>query len=361
MSLSLQPIPDLLEARRATTALGRLEALRSAGQTFRERFAAGPTVHAVQACDLSALPYPTKYAFWGAARSVFPYVTILNRMHVVQFESGGELRTLLVNPSDIDGNQRTPYIAAIAKAFPEFAIRMFQVRRAEHHLAALDIAPESVDYLTFDHLHTQDIQAILGTPDNPGGLYPNAKLLVQRAEWESVVHLHPVQKYWYVPDVHVGIDESRLVLLDGDVDLGGGVALLSTPGHTIGNHTITLNTEGGVYCISENGVAADCYAPEKSHIAGLARFARSRGVEVILNANTMQSSEEQYTSMVLEKTVAGRSARDHNFFNVAPSSELQPSFFAPGLSPTFAHGRIRYGGISPGYVETTETAEQAVG
>jgi hypothetical protein len=70
---------------------------------------------------------------------------------------------------------------------------------------------------------------------------------------------------------------------------------------------------------------------------------------VILNGNTREGSLDQYTSMVLEKTLAGPSRTDPPFVNFLPSSELTGSVMAPGLSPTFSHGEIHSGKlIKPG-------------
>ena len=67
------------------------------------------------------------------------------------------------------------------------------------------------------------------------------------------------------------------------------------------------------------------------------------GAEVILNGNTREGSLEQYSSMVLERALAGPSRADPDFCNFMPSSELTASLLAPGLAPTFSHGDIRHG------------------
>jgi hypothetical protein len=100
-----------------------------------------------------------------------------------------------------------------------------------------------------------------------------------------------------------------------------------------------------VWTISENGVAVECYAPEHSKNDKLRRFARHYGYEVILNGNTRDNSLDQYTSMVLEKTLADPSAVRPEFPQHFPSSEMEQSALAPGLRPTFAHGAIAHGAI----------------
>ena len=66
------------------------------------------------------------------------------------------------------------------------------------------------------------------------------------------------------------------------------------------------------------------------------------GVEVILNGNTLENSNDQYISMVLEKTVAGPAA-DADFFNCATSSECTPGWVTPGHAVSFLMGEAEFG------------------
>jgi hypothetical protein len=80
-------------------------------------------------------------------------------------------------------------------------------------------------------------------------------------------------------------------------------------------------------------------APERSDIAGVAKSAAETGVEVVLNANTPEESLEQYTSMVLEKTLADEVPDGSGWRQHFSSSELM----APGLRPSYAHKAITHG------------------
>src|SRR5262249_49954241 len=137
----------------------------------------------------------------------------------------------------------------------------------------------------------------------------------------------------------------RIVACDGDLLLGKGVALVRTPGHTVGNWSLLLSTDTGVWSVSENGIAADAWAPKASRIPGLRRYAEREGVEVILNANTLEGRNEQYTSMVLEKALVDKSREAPDFYQCFPSSELTATPLTPGLSPTH-----RFRGIVSGEV-----------
>jgi hypothetical protein len=201
-------------------------------------------------------------------------------------------------------------------------------------LVGAGIDPGSIDYLTFDHLHVQDLTPMLG----PRGFYPKAKLLVTGTELEGLRTLHPLQRFWYVDDSLRGVEAAQLVTFDGDVLLGEGIALIHTPGHTEGNHTIVINMAGGLVTISENGVSAECYAPEKSQIPGLASWAKRTGNQVVLNSNTREHSLDQYTSMMLERALA--ESTNHEFPRHFSSSELTKNALALGVKPTFAWLRI---------------------
>lgn len=133
---------------------------------------------------------------------------------------------------------------------------------------------------------------------------------------------------------------------DGDVELGVGVSLLWTPGHTDGNHSLVVNTPDGVWVSSENGMAADSWQPELSKIPGVKQQARFFNREVVLNSNTLEDSVDQYDSMVKEKTMASHSPRDDRWLQIIPSSECADWKRQWPVVPTFTHGGLDYGTIT---------------
>jgi hypothetical protein len=132
------------------------------------------------------------------------------------------------------------------------------------------------------------------------------------------------------------------------VKLGRGVALLDTRGHTQGNMSLCVVTPDGPFVVSENGVSPESYAPMQSKILGVRAYAEQMGFEVVLNGNTREGSLDQYSSMIVEKTVAGPAKVDPTFPAFAPSSELTASLLAPGLAPTFSFTPPDVGSILPG-------------
>ena len=328
----------------------RLRALRRAAPAVREALLASGPVQALRACPLVSLPWPTGLAFSGAALSPAPYVQLTHRVWVVRFvDWAGQRRTLLFNPSDTERGARAPFYANLAQRYGSYV--SFKLLGRAHgtvpsHLAALVLSVQDVDYLAYDHLHLQDVRGWLGAEGIPG-IFPRAQLLVDRREWAAARALHPVQYVWYAPDGTRGVDERRVVQLDGDGWLGPGVALLRTPGHSSGSRSLAVVTDGGLCVCSGNGVATECYAPMQSRLPGLRTWAERMGCEVVPSGSTREAGLDQYSSMVLEKLVAGPSAVDPLYPNVYPTSELTDCLLSPGLSPTFVLDPPSQGNLQP--------------
>jgi hypothetical protein len=344
-----KPLPELSEAWTEPVAGPRLRGIRHAAEAAREAILESGPVLGVETCDLLTLPYPAGFAFSGLARTPSPYIFFTNRMNVVQFEDWtGTVRTLLFNPTDYERGKRTPFFWNMKERYGELiSYKVMSTPRGTviGHLARLGLSPEDVDYIAYDHHHTQDVRGWLGGT-GASAFFPRAKLLVQRREWAFLGDLHPLQRAWYVEDGADGVPEDRVVQLDGDAWLGKGVALVSTPGHTEGNMSLAVATDSGeLFVVSENGVSTDSYAPLHSRIPGLKKHAQITGEEVILNGNTRIGTLDQYTAMVLERTLAGPSRANPDFPCFFPSSELTRTVFAPRLGPTFSHGTIKSGTI----------------
>jgi hypothetical protein len=330
----------------------RLRAIRVAAEGLGPRFAAGPRAVAVRTLPLVDLPYPAKFAFFNAALSPAPYVVLTHRCLLVQFLQGGALKTLLFNPTDLAGAATAPYFARLAKGIPD-RLKKYVSPEAPpltHQLARLGIEAANVDYVAFDHMHVQDLRPILGTEDGRvPARFPHATLLVPRVEWDHWDDLHPLQRAWFVRDGKLGVSTGRIAFTSDDLMLGDGVMLMRTPGHTTGNQTLFVNTGSGVWGVSENGTAADNWSPMDSKIPGLRSICRKQDLDIVLNANTPESGADQYTSMLLEKTIAGRLKRAPAFSQMFPSSEVTPSALSPGLKPTVLHRAVTHGEVvAPG-------------
>jgi len=161
----------------------RLRAVRSVAQAVREQLLDQPRVQAVRTLPLARIPYPARFAFPGRGLSPAPLVQMTHRCLLIQFRSGGALRTLLFNPSDVVANRATPFFADFIRAVgplePLLAPPSPPLRRSWPELG---LTAEDIDYVAFDHFHTQDLRPLLGTVDGTfKPRFPRAVLLAPRA------------------------------------------------------------------------------------------------------------------------------------------------------------------------------------
>jgi hypothetical protein len=362
-AIELRAIPEFAGVREVWPRGARLEAIRAAAAAYRERFLAGGQIRAVATQAIAAASYPTKFAFHTAALAPnVPYVSIVNRMLIVQFaDFAGRVRTLLWEPTIPEGSAEAPFYAQLEQRLARLPGGSYLAHRVftkyystvEQSLAEAGLEPADVDYLAFDHLHVQDPRMLLGTvepiddePDPRAPLFPNARLIVQQRELDTFASLHPMQWAWYVDGGLEAVNAEAIVAIDGDIELGEGVAIVATPGHTDGNHSLCLNTPDGVWVSSENGVALDNWQPQLSKIPGVRAHADYFNREVVPNANTLEDSLDQYDSMVKEKTLASPLRDDPRWLQILPSSELARAKRQWPVLPTHIQGGIDYGRIA---------------
>jgi len=358
----VRKIHDLDGARAGTTSGPRLRAVREAAERLGDSLRSGPRAESVRTLPLTTLLYPTKYAFSGAALSPAPYVNMVHRCLFVQVVAEGEVKNILFNPTDFVASRETPFFKKLIDRYGEFVSYKLLARSfgpVEKQLAELGILPEDIDVIAFDHFHTQDLRPLLGTRAGVAARFPNACLLAPRREWDDWDDVHPFQAAWFIADGKKDVPAERVVLTDDDLALGDGCLLLRTPGHTSGNQTLFVHAEQGVFGCSENGTAADNWSPSASRIAGLRGFASHQMLDVVLNANTPEMGVEQYTSMVLERSLVDRVAEAPSFVQMFPSSEVTPSFLAPGIRPTLIFGERTSGTIDKTRRATQVAAVQA--
>lgn len=362
-AIGARPIPEFDGVHDIWPRGDRLAAVRAAAEAYKPRFKAQGRIKAVKSVDIAAAPYPVSFAFHGAVDVPhLPLIAMINRMVVVQYDDfDGRHHTLVFEPTVPAGSAEAPFYARLNKLAATIpagktiarALLLKYYNEPGDVLAALGLEPGDIDFCTFDHLHVQDPRRILGsTALLPGEtehrkpIFGNAKMLVHRRELATLESLHPMQWAWYVGDGLAGVDPGAFVRFDGDIELGPGIALLWTPGHTDGNHSLVINTPDGVWVSSENGISLDNWQPDLSKIPGLRRYHRTYRREICPNANTLEDSLDQYDSMVKEKTMADPSRNDPRWLQILPSTELADwKRFWP-VRPTHTHGGIDYGTIT---------------
>jgi hypothetical protein len=347
----------------------RLAAVREAATAYKTRFKSQGQIHAVRSIDVATAPYPTGFAFHFAAIAPHvPMISLMNRMTVVEYDDfAGERRILVFEPTVTAGSAEAPFYRSLLELGEKVPLglgpRLTEAVYLKYHnepqdaLRQLGLTPDDIDYATFDHLHVQDPRMILGSSTViPGettprtAIFGDAKLLAHTREVATFDALHPMQWAWYVEDGMDGVDPGSILTFDGDIELGVGVTLVWTPGHTDGNHSLVVNTPDGVWVSSENGISADNWQPELSKIPGVKRYSKHYGREIVPNANTLEDSLDQYDSMVKEKILADPCTADPRWLQIQPSSELLAwKRFWP-VVPGITHGGLNYGQLSRRHV-----------
>ena len=333
----MEPILELDHAWEVRAAGPQLRRVRRSADALRARFTAGPRVLSVRTFPLLTLPYPTRYAFAGAALSPAPYVALTHRCILVQFLDGGELRNVLFNPTDVGAARATPFYARLTAKVGSLLGKSFDT--LEQQLLHVGLVPEDIDYVAFDSFQLEDLRGLAKR-------FPEAKLVVPEIAWTDWDDLHPLQRAWYVREGKEGVGNENVLFTNGDIALGDGVMLLRTPGRAVGSQTLFLHTSAGVWGISANGACADSWSPLESKIAGLAATCHRLDVDVLPDASTPHDGALQYTSMILERTLADRVHRAPAFVQMLASSEVTPSLLAPGLTPTIVHEAITDGSVA---------------
>jgi len=108
-----------------------------------------------------------------------------------------------------------------------------EVLEFEEALAKVGLAPEDIDIIIHTHLHNDHCENDYKCP--------NAKIYVQKAEYEFLLNPHPLD-HRYFPDILDGLD---VVTVEGDTEIADGVSVMLTPGHTPGGQSVVVNTAAG--------------------------------------------------------------------------------------------------------------------
>ncbi|MBD3334889.1 MAG: MBL fold metallo-hydrolase [Candidatus Eisenbacteria bacterium] len=111
-------------------------------------------------------------------------------------------------------------------------------------LRAAGIEPREVTHVVLTHLHFDHSGGLFaGTEEEPQPLFPQAKILVQRENWERARDPGPKERASYRPQELQPLADCDLELLDGPGEPFPGIRVRVTDGHTRGHQTVEI--EGG--------------------------------------------------------------------------------------------------------------------
>lgn len=121
-------------------------------------------------------------------------------------------------------------------------------------LRKIGLKPSDIDIVILTHMHFDHIEY--------ARQFTNAKLIVQKKEYEYAMNPHPVQAGLYIKDMYA--DLNNFEIIDGDNEIAEGVKVMLTPGHTPGSQSVAVETEKGTVIISGLCTVADnVYPPEE--------------------------------------------------------------------------------------------------
>jgi len=139
--------------------------------------------------------------------------------------------------------------AAAQAYFP----RMRPADFAVNQLATLGVAPEAITHVVLSHLHLDHAGAI--------GAFPNARLIVQGAEYDWAFSAENTQKGAYIQADLAAPRAGQWQRIDGALDLfgDGSICAFPTPGHTPGHQSFLVRLASGERFV----LAGDaCYTTE---------------------------------------------------------------------------------------------------
>ncbi len=109
-------------------------------------------------------------------------------------------------------------------------------------LASKGLEPGDIDMVIITHLHFDHADNV--------GLFPGAKFILQKKEWEYAQNPLPVQRDLYDPGTIEQLRRLDLVLVEDDFVVADGVRVILVPGHTQGQQAVAVNTRQGTYVLA---------------------------------------------------------------------------------------------------------------
>jgi len=109
-------------------------------------------------------------------------------------------------------------------------------------LTSANLKPEDIETLIITHLHFDHVANAT--------LFQNARIFVQKKEWESAMNPPMHYREIYEKDLFSPLEEMDLCLVNGDVEIEDGIKLVLLPGHTKGLQGVLVKAHSGRYLIS---------------------------------------------------------------------------------------------------------------
>jgi glyoxylase-like metal-dependent hydrolase (beta-lactamase superfamily II) len=123
------------------------------------------------------------------------------------------------------------------------------------NLASINVAPEEIDWVILTHLHFDHAGGATHRDENGclRPVFPRARHVVQRVEWEDAVSNAPELAGAYTCDDFVPLELAGLLdLVEGDVEVAPGVVAQLTGGHTRGHQIVRIESaDESAVCLAD--------------------------------------------------------------------------------------------------------------
>ena len=170
-------------------------------------------------------------------------------------------------------------------------IYCLQQRTILDALAEIDVSPEDIDFVIVSHLHFDHAAGLtrLNDHNEPVGSFPNARIFIQKTEWEDALANKSTMTRTYLRD-HLDPIARQLELIDGEAQPIPGVSVWPVPGHTWGQQAIGFNDGEGIVAFIGDVM------PTKNHVG----LAFSIGYDML-----------PYQNMITKKATLERAVSEH--------------------------------------------------
>jgi len=158
--------------------------------------------------------------------------------------------TLGLNVALIEsGGKRVLVDTGMGERWSEKEVRMYRIDRSTTLLGGLrarGLGPADIDVVVNTHLHFDHAG---GNTRLEGGrvvpVFPRARYVVQRGEWDDATHPHERNRASYRADDFVPVaDAGRLDLVDGEAEVAPGVRAVRVGGHTTHHQMVVVESRG---------------------------------------------------------------------------------------------------------------------
>ncbi|MFG0330473.1 MAG: MBL fold metallo-hydrolase [Phycisphaerales bacterium] len=151
-----------------------------------------------------------------------------------------------------DGGERVLVETGYGNKFDqkERSIFAMEKRWIRDALEEVGVAPADINHVILTHLHFDHaggLSFVDGKDDDPKSTFPNAKIHVQKVEWEDAIANKSTMRRTYMRN-HLDPVEDQVQLVEGEVEVTPGIRVRPVPGHTWGQQAVIFRDAEGTVC-----------------------------------------------------------------------------------------------------------------